>query len=533
MKLSTKTLLITAGLALVLAACEGGRGERGRTYTNVPSPSPDHSSPQEMLAYGRQGPIAPPSREAYQKLADNPVKRAAEHPVSTFSVDVDTGSYANARRFLNDGYLPPEDAVRVEEMINYFGYDYPAPESPDRPFLVTTEVAPTPWNPNTYLLNIGIKGYEEPRSERPPANLVFLVDVSGSMSSPDKLPLLVKSLKMLAGELERRDRISIVVYAGSSGVVLEPVPGNRTREIRSALGRLRAGGSTAGESGIRLAYDLAEEAWIEGGINRVILATDGDFNVGVTDVEALKSLIERKRDRGITLTTLGFGTGNYNEHLMEQIADVGNGNYAYIDRLSEARKVLVDEMNATLHTIAKDVKVQIEFNPAVVAEYRLVGYENRVLAREDFKNDKVDAGDIGAGHTVTALYEIALVGGAGQSVDPLRYGGDPAPEAAGPAGEFAFVKLRYKEPEGGPSKQLAFPMASALLLEPPARTTETFRFSAAVAAFGQLLRGGRYVEEFGYGDVLTLARGARGEDEFGYRSEFLSLVQTAETLDGQ
>jgi Ca-activated chloride channel family protein len=477
-------------------------------------------------------PVEPLDREAYQHLEDNPVKRVAEAPVSTFSVDVDTGAYANMRRFLNDGRLPPHDAVRIEELINYFSYDYPGPANSQRPFEVTTEVAATPWNPDTYLLHIGIKGYEVPRTKRPPANLVFLVDVSGSMQPRDKLPLLVKALRLLTGELTAEDRVSIAVYAGAAGAVLEPTPGDEKRKITAALNKLSAGGSTAGAAGIRLAYDMAQDAFIDGGINRVILATDGDFNVGVADVEALKDLVERNRATGITLTTLGFGTGNYNEALMEQIADVGNGNYAYIDSLKEARKVLVTELSSTLHTIAKDVKVQIEFNPAVVAEYRLIGYENRVLRREDFRNDKVDAGDIGAGHTVTALYEIALAGGKGERIDPLRYGEAAPVEAPAPGGEFAFLKLRYKLPEEDASRLIEVPLASAMLDGATDRPSEAFRFVAAVAAFGQLLRGGTYTGEFAYVDVEALARDARGADAHGYRAEFLGLVQLAGSLNG-
>jgi Ca-activated chloride channel family protein len=521
------------GLAAALlygceTALDQGTADRANTSAAVPA--------QQKYLTADLASLRPPSqpldREAYQHLEENPVKQVAQVPVSTFSVDVDTGAYANMRRFVNDGRLPPKDAVRVEELINYFTYDYAVPSDPKTPFSVTTEAAPTPWNQNTYLLHIGIKGFEVSRERRLPANLVFLVDVSGSMNPPDKLPLLVRSLKMLTGELDGNDRISLVVYAGASGVVLEPVSGNEQRKIKSALDRLSAGGRTAGEAGIRLAYAMAEEAFIEGGINRIILATDGDFNVGVADVESLKSLIERKRESGITLTTLGFGTGNYNEHLMEQMADVGNGNYAYIDSLSEARKVLVDELASTLQTIAKDVKVQLEFNPSIVAEYRLIGYENRVLRREDFKNDKVDAGEIGAGHTVTALYEIALVGGKGLRLDPLRYGRAAAIPSSGSDEEFGFLKLRYKDPQGSESKLMALPLAVALLDEESAQISDNFHFSAAVAAFGQLLRGGRYTGDFDYDDALDLARAARGADEHGYRSEFLSLIQLAESVEG-
>ena len=473
-------------------------------------------------------PSEPLDRENYASVEDNPVKRAAEEPVSTFSIDVDTGAYANVRRFLNQGRLPPEDAVRVEELINYFEYDYPLPVSRTPPFQVTTEFTTTPWNPDTRLLQIGIKGFEVPHSKLPPANLVFLVDVSGSMNSPDKLPLLKSALTMLSKQMRPQDRVSLAVYAGAAGVVLEPTPGNDTAAIRSALEQLQAGGSTNGGQGIRLAYALAEQAFISEGINRVLIATDGDFNVGTVDFEALKDLVERKRETGVALTTLGFGTGNYNDHLMEQLADAGNGNYSYIDTLNEARKVLVDELSSTLAIIAKDVKIQLEFNPAVVAEYRLIGYENRMLRREDFNNDAVDAGEIGAGHTVTALYEIALVGSDGILTEALRYSGETTPQT--PHGdELGFLRLRYKAPDGEVSQLMETPIRRDQEVALKAASPR-LRFAAAVAAFGQKLRGGRYTGEFNYDDIAGLAREARGEDSFGYRSEFLSLVALADAL---
>ena len=350
-----------------------------------------------------RAPSEPTNRESYAHFDDNFTKRVSEHPVSTFSIDVDTGSYANVRRMLNRGRLPRHDAVRVEEMINYFAYNYPLPDTLEPPFRVITEIAPAPWQKKNLLLHIGIKGFDIPKEKLPPANLVFLVDVSGSMRRHDKLELLKTSLKLLSNQLTEKDKVSLVVYAGASGLVLEPTPGNQRGKIQAALARLNAGGSTNGGAGIQLAYAIAQQAFIKEGINRVLLATDGDFNVGTVNFNGLKNLIEEKRKSGISLTTLGFGTGNYNDHLMEQLADVGNGNYAYIDTLNEAQKVLVDEMGSTLKTIAKDVKIQIEFNPKTVAEYRLIGYENRMLKREDFSNDKIDAGEIGAGHTVTAL----------------------------------------------------------------------------------------------------------------------------------
>jgi Ca-activated chloride channel homolog len=476
----------------------------------------------------------PANTERYEHLDDNPVHLAAEQPVSTFSIDVDTGAYANVRRFLNAGQLPPQDAVRVEEMINYFDYRYVPPASRDVPFRVATELAPAPWNPQALLMKIGIKGFEVAAAERPPANLVFLIDVSGSMQSPDKLPLLKNAFRLLTDQLTARDRVSMVVYAGSSGVVLEPTAGDQKHKIREAIDRLEAGGSTNGAEGIERAYQLAHAAQIKGGINRVVLATDGDFNVGVVNFEALVDMAERQRTRGVAITTLGFGTGNYNDQLLERLADAGNGNYAYVDTLSEARKVLVSELSSTLFTIARDVKIQVEFNPATVLEYRLIGYENRMLAREDFNNDKVDAGDIGAGHRVTALYEVIPVGKTGR-LDPLRYGpqrSGPQLPAAGEARastELANVKLRYKKPDSATSELLEYPITqgSVATLD---RLSPDFRFAASVAAFGQLLRGGKYVGNFGYDDVARLARGALDQDPEGYRREFLSLVKLAGSL---
>ena len=474
----------------------------------------------------------PLDRENYDHYEDNPLKRVSEFPVSTFSIDVDTGAYSNTRRMLNAGSLPVRDAVRVEEFVNYFSYDYPAPDTRARPFNIVTELGPNPWNNNTLLLHVGLKGYEVPKAEIPASNLVFLIDVSGSMRSADKISLLKSSLKMLASELRANDTISIVVYAGASGVVLEPTSGRDKGRIIAALESLSAGGSTNGAAGIRLAYAMAEQAFVEGGINRLVLATDGDFNVGTTSFEALKDLIAKKRETGISMTTLGFGSGNYNDHLMEQLADAGNGNYAYIDTLNEARKVLVEQMSATLQTIAKDVKVQIEFNPHVVAEYRLVGYENRMLAREDFNNDRVDAGEIGAGHTVTAIYEIALANSKGRRVASLRYQQQTATDGS-LMDEVAFLRLRYKAPDGDVSKLIERPIRKSEIERVLNETSDNFRFAAAVAGFGQLLRGGKYMEQFGYDDVRMLANGAKGEDQFGYRGEFVSLLGLAQSLSGQ
>jgi len=475
-----------------------------------------------------RAPAAPVNRENYAHFSDNPLQSAAAATFSTFSIDVDTGAYSNMRRLLNAGNRPVKDAIRTEELINYFSYDYPRPNSRATPFSITTEVGPSPWNPATQLLHIGIQGYDVPRSQLPAANLVFLVDVSGSMQSPDKLELLKSALRLLVRELQADDRVSIVVYAGASGVVLEPTPGDQTATITAALDGLTAGGSTNGGAGIRLAYALAQQAFIKGGINRVILATDGDFNVGTVDFEMLQQLVEDRRAHDIGLTTLGFGSGNYNDHLMEQLADAGNGNYAYIDTLSEARKALVDEMSSTLLTIARDVKIQVEFNPATVAEYRLIGYENRALAREDFSNDKVDAGEIGAGHSVTAIYEIALAGSAGRRLDGGRY--QPQARTSTNTGELALVKLRYKQPDSDVSTLIERPVRTADIVRDPGQSSEYYRFAAAVAGLGQILRGGKYTVDFSYPEVLALARGARGDDPFGYRSEFLQLANLASSL---
>jgi Ca-activated chloride channel family protein len=474
-------------------------------------------------------PIPQVDREKYANFDDNPLQRAAESPVSTFSIDVDTGSYTNVRRILGSGQLPPVDAVRVEEMINYFSYSDQAATDSKVPFRFSTEMGASPWNPKSHLLRIGIKAWAPVKKEMPAANLVFLVDVSGSMQAQNKLPLLKRSLRLLSRQLDGDDRITIVVYAGASGVVLEPTPGNKLATIEQALEQLSAGGSTHGSAGIKLAYAKAREAFIPDGINRVLLATDGDFNVGTVNHDALIDIIEQQRKHGIALTTLGFGDGNYNDQLMEQLADHGNGNYAYIDSLMEARKVLVEELGSTLQTVAKDVKIQIEFNPEVVAEYRLIGYENRVLAREDFNNDKVDAGEIGAGHSVSALYEVTLAGSGGERVDPLRYGkSKPAPAAH--SGEVATMRLRYKLPKEDHSKLVETTVLKESIVKNLQQNSDDYRFAAAVAAFGQTLRGGKYLEQFGYDEIISLARGSLGSDAGGYRSELVRLVALARDL---
>jgi Ca-activated chloride channel family protein len=495
-----------------------------------------HDVPMAMAAFsadslhGIRMPSEPLNTENYAHTDSNPTRLTSEQPVSTFSIDVDTGSYTNTRRMLNDGYLPVQDAVRVEEFINYFAYNYAVPRDSTTPFSINMEVATTPWNPDTHLLQVGLKGFEVEAADRPASNLVFLIDVSGSMNSPDKLPLLKNAFRLLTKQLDAQDSIAMVVYAGATGIVLEPTSGDKKATILSALDQLSAGGRTNGAAGIRLAYQMAEQGFIQGGINRVILATDGDFNVGTVSFEALIDLIEERRKTGISLTTLGFGSGNYNDQLMEQLADEGNGNYAYIDGLQEARKVLIEELSSTLQTIARDVKIQIEFNPAVVAEYRLIGYENRMLRREDFNNDRIDAGEIGAGHTVTALYEISLTDSSGQRIDPLRYGsGRTADTGNVKTDELALVRLRYKQPDADKSTLIEQVVTRSDIVELEKASSE-LQFASAVAAFGQQLRGGDYLDDFGYADIRKLAVQGRGNDSYGYRSEFIRLVDLADSL---
>ncbi|WP_422056338.1 vWA domain-containing protein [Sphingomonas sp.] len=478
-------------------------------YARRVAPAPVSAAP-----YG-----APGNRERYDGKEVASVQSVATAPVSTFSVDVDTGSYSNVRRFLQKGQTPPAEAVRTEEMINYFRYDYPLPASRQQPFSVTTDVAQTPWNPDTRLVRIGLRGYDVTAQGRPAANLVFLVDVSGSMSSDDKLPLVKRALTMLADKLTAKDRVSIVVYAGAAGVVLDPTA--NPKHIRAALDCLEAGGSTAGAAGLQLAYDIASANFIRGGINRIFVATDGDFNVGVSDNRALEAMVKKYRDSGVTLTTLGFGEGNYNEALMERIADLGNGNYAYIDSAMEAQKVLDDELGASLFTIAKDVKVQVEFNPTQVSQYRLIGYENRALAEEDFDNDAVDAGDIGAGHQVTALYEVVPSGGKGW-LPERRYDGNRPPASSASGRELAFVKLRYKLPGQEASRLIEQAVPASLLRAAPAPTGD-MAFAAAVAAFGQKLRGDKYLGGYSYAAI----RGLAGNPQGYWRNEFLKLAQLA------
>ncbi len=472
--------------------------------------------------------------DKFQEFSVNSIKSVSEEPLSTFSIDVDTASYAFMRRSLKNGLLPQKNAIRVEELINYFDYDYAVPDDKRQPFKPTVGIYQTPWNPQTKIMHIGIKGYGLIAQEKPKTNLVFLLDVSGSMSSPDKLPLLKNSLRMLVETLQEKDTVALVVYAGAAGVVLAPTSVSEKGKITAALDQLQSGGSTAGGAGIRLAYNLAEANFDKNGVNRVILATDGDFNVGISNQEELKSFIGQKRKSGISLSVLGFGQGNYNDSLMQALAQNGNGNAAYIDTLSEARKVLVDEASATLFTIAKDVKIQVEFNPAMVGEYRLIGYETRALNKEDFNNDKVDAGDIGSGHSVTALYEITPLGSEEKFVDDLRYqqAAEPAPTVAENVSEYGFLKLRYKLPDESVSKLISTPVDHTHEYATLGKAPGEFRFAAAVSAFGQILRNDPFTKDFTYDDVVSLANSAKGTDPYGYRAEFVSLVRLAQTARG-
>ena len=470
----------------------------------------------------------PLDREGYAHIAENDFRLVDSSPLSTFSIDVDRASYSNVRRFIEDGARPPVDAVRIEEMINYFPYEW-GEVAGDHPFAVSTEVWEAPWTREHRLVRIGLHAEEVDVADLPPANLVFLIDVSGSMDYDDKLPLLKHAFALLVGQLRDEDRVAIVVYAGAAGLVLPSTRGSRSEKILAAIEELDAGGSTAGGEGLALAYETAREHFVDGGNNRVILATDGDFNVGPSSDAEMVRLIERERESGVFLTVLGFGTGNLQDSKMEQIADHGNGNFHYIDGLLEARKVLVEEMGGTLLTLAKDVKVQVEFNPARVAGYRLIGYENRLLNPEDFSDDTKDAGELGAGHTVTALYEVVPEGvpvPREGGVDPLRY--QPEDDSDPPsdfADELLHVRVRYKDPDGARSKLLAQPVADRV-----GAPSADFRFAAAVAAFGMLLRDSRHAGDYTLDDVVSLAEGALGSDSRGYRGEFIRLVEAVRDL---
>ena len=551
---------VLAGLATCQLAC-GGSGhyvdavatvaERANPRNGPPAPHRQASVAEAVAEAAPAGaahtpvratPVAAPpailaqdqvgNTEQYAHIGESTFQAVADAPRSTFSVDVDTASYSNVRRFLTRGALPPPDAVRVEELINYFDYDYGAVHG-GHPIAIATELADCPWNARSTLVRIGLQARAAHGHPLPPKNLVFLVDVSGSMNSPNKLPLLKQALSMLTQRLDHNDHVAIVAYAGASGVVLAPTPASEHGAIQAALERMTPGGSTNGAAGIELAYELASSHWVEGGINRVILATDGDFNVGVTSTGALSRLIERERERGVFLTVLGFGMGNLKDATMERLADRGNGNYAYIDNVAEARKVLVDEVGATLHTVAKDAKVQVEFNPARVSAYRLIGYENRRLRDVDFNDDRKDAGEMGDGHSVTALYELRLRGSengleARSGVAPLRYQQPRQVSPAADSDELMTVKVRYKLPEARQSQLLEVAVEDAR--QSMAQASADFRFATAVAGFGLMLRGSPTVAGFGAQRIHDLAQHALGADPHGLRREFLLLVQRAAQL---
>ncbi len=486
---------------------------------------------QDGVVLSRPSPITTTTNnERFPEFKNNGVKAVVTEPVSTFSIDVDTASYSRVRRSIMDGVLPRTDMVRVEELINYFPYSYPLPETKAQPFKPSVTIMTTPWNEHTKLMHIGIKGFDVETAEQPPANLVFLLDVSGSMSSPDKLPLLIKSFRLLLQKLNPTDKVSIVTYAGRSATVLEPTEASNRTAIISALENLKAGGSTAGAQGIEQAYRLAEENFVKDGVNRVMLATDGDFNVGISDPNQLKDFIAKKRKSGVFLSVFGFGKGNINDTLMQSLAQNGNGQAAYIDTLAEAQKALVDESGGTLFPIAKDVKIQVEFDPSKIAEYRLIGYETRALKREDFNNDKVDAGDIGAGHSVTAIYELRPVGSPAVLVDPLRYGDAKPAAAENPYGEVGFLKMRYKLPTESKSKLLSTPLVMNSPDEKKGTVSNDINFATAVAAFGQKLRGNSALDDMSYAEIADMANEAKGEDSFGYRSAFVQLARMAGSL---
>lgn len=515
------TELLTAAKS---AKLDHSARQQAAEFARSPSPAQNTSSP--MIAGEMPMPVPPIEyRDTFEVFDTSPVQSVADKPVSTFAIDVDTASYSFIRRQLLEGFLPPKSAVRLEEMVNYFNYDYPVPKEQQAPFKPTISVLPSPWNTNNRLVHIGIKGYELPVDPEVRSNLVFLLDVSGSMSQPNKLPLVKSSLRLLLGELHPEDTVSIVVYAGAAGTVLEPTKVKNDYQIIEAMERLQAGGSTAGGKGIELAYRLAEANFIEGGVNRIILATDGDFNVGISDPEALKGYVERKRETGIYLSVLGFGQGNYQDALMQNLAQNGNGIASYIDSLSEARKVLVDEARAQLFPIANDVKIQVSFNPATVSEYRLLGYETRALKREDFANDKIDAGEIGSGHTVTAIYEITPVGQPGL-LPPTRYETAETVEKAEFSGEYGYLEIRHKTPGSATSSAQGWAIGSSLT-----EASTDVNFSIAVAGFAQLLKGGKYLGQWTYSDAIELALNNRGDDKFGYRSELVRLIRAAEKAE--
>lgn len=548
-----KTLVpapLVLAMSMTLAACSHQAEQAAPTHDVADSRQPQTVPGKPVMAEAKrmmadsaysglaavqvapQPPMGVPAqheRDRFAEIDDNGIIRTQDTPVSTFSIDVDTASYSFSRRQINHGRLPQPDAIRLEEWVNYFDYDYPAPDTPDTPFLTQVSVSDSPWRAGNKLLHIGIKGFEPKAETRPKANLVFLLDVSGSMMAEDKLPLVTRSLRMMVDQMHPDDTVALVVYAGAAGVVLEPTEIRDKHRIETALKALSAGGSTAGGEGIELAYDLAEQHFDKAAINRVILATDGDFNVGVTDQDALEGLITRKREKGIYLSVLGFGQGNYNDSLMQTLAQNGNGVAAYIDTLNEARKVLVTESTSSLVPIAEDVKIQVEFNPATVQEYRLLGYETRALEQEDFNNDMVDAGEIGAGHTVTAIYEITPVGAA-PMIEPGRYETGKSKTDTPFAGEYAFLKLRYKRPGERRSQRIETPVPVDTKNTDALQSRET-AFAVAVAGAAQLLKGSPYTGDWQLEDAIELAQKNKGDDAYGYRSEFIQLLRQAEVSE--
>lgn len=543
-------------MALVLAACshskeatkdaaqEQAGALAGSTLGAIVDPSGRRSAPSAALGHFRgavaglaAAPPPPPPRRAgdidterYDDVDPNPVKQTAKQPVSTFAAEVDTASYANVRRYLTDGTAPPRDAVRPEELLNYFDYDYPLASSADAPFQPSLALVPSPWAKHKVLLHIGLRGYDVPRTERPPVNLTFLIDVSGSMQPENKLPLVKKALRLLVDQLTEKDSVALVVYAGAAGEVLAPTSGADKAKILSAIENLSAGGSTAGGEGLALAYRLAESRFDADALNRVMIATDGDFNVGVVDDERLEDFVAKKRETGIFLSVIGVGAGNYNDALMQTLAQNGNGTANYLDTLNEAQKVFNNELAGALFPIAKDVKIQVEFNPAKVAEWRLIGYETRALQEEDFKNDRVDAGEIGAGSSVTAIYELTPVGSSAVLIDPPRYGA-PAPASSAAVAEWAFVKIRYKKPKEDDSRLIETPVLDGAAFARLEAASEATRFATAVAGYAQLLRGDPYLDpDFGFDAVIALANGAKGADPYGLRAEFVQLARLAKNV---
>lgn len=527
-------LLLPLAITLVVSGCSRHPEslKEQAMMEPMPAPAPVMAAASADMFASRMAvshampPIAPPaSQENYQKLEENEAKSTTQQAISTLSLDVDTGSYANVRRMVRQGQLPPADAVRIEELLNYFPSADAAPNG-RHPFAVSTELAVSPWTADNLLLRVGVKAVDVSAAKQPPANLVFLVDVSGSMDAPDKLPLAQASLRVLTQQLRPQDRVSMIVYAGRTAVELPSTSGSEKAKILAAIDRLTAGGSTAGEAALKLAYQEAESNMIKGGINRILLLTDGDFNVGISNIDDIKAMIEKARDRGVSLSTFGFGQGNYNEHLMEQIANVGNGNYSYIDSIEESQKVLGDELASTFNTVAKDVKLQVEFNPALVKEWRLIGYENRVLNEQDFKNDKIDAAEIGAGKSVVALYEITPVGKAGL-LSERRYTETQRGKAVQSYGnELAFLRTRYKQPNGDTSTEFALPISAEVTRQP----STDLKFAAAVAGYGQLLKNSKYRGQWSYAKSAELAQQGLGADQGGYRADFVKLVKLTDTV---